>query len=60
MIEANKSVHEHAQTTTILVSKEKVVNKVKEKEEQIETLPNPNLSNEKGVLKLTPSSQSLS
>jgi hypothetical protein len=31
MIEANKFVHENAQTTTILVSEEKVVNKVEEK-----------------------------
>ena len=31
--EANKSVHEQAQTTTILVSEEKAINKVEEKEE---------------------------
>jgi hypothetical protein len=49
MIEANKSTHEHAQTTTILVSEKKVVNKVKEKDEQIEIPPNPNLSNDKEV-----------
>jgi hypothetical protein len=36
VIEANKSAHEHAQTTIILVSEEKIVNKVEEKEEQIE------------------------
>jgi hypothetical protein len=49
MIEANKSTHDHAQTTTILVSEEKVVNKVEEKEEQIEPPQNSNLSNEKEV-----------
>jgi hypothetical protein len=49
MIEANKSAHEHAQTTTILVSEEKAVNKVEEKEEQIEPPPTPNLSNDKEV-----------
>jgi hypothetical protein len=49
MIEANKSAHEHAQTTTILVSEEKAVNKVEEKEEQIEPLPPLNLSNDKEV-----------
>jgi hypothetical protein len=49
MIEANKSAHEYAQTTTILVSEEKAVNKVEEKEEQIELLLNPNLSNDKEV-----------
>jgi hypothetical protein len=37
MIEANKFAHEHAQTTTILVSEKKAVNKMEEKEEQIET-----------------------
>jgi hypothetical protein len=36
MIEANKFAHEHAQTTTILVSEKKVVNKMEENEEQIE------------------------
>jgi hypothetical protein len=30
MIEANKSTHENAQTTTILVSEEKAVEKVEE------------------------------
>ena len=49
MIEANKSTHEHAQTTTILVSEEKDVNKVEEKDEQIEPPPIPNLSNDKEV-----------
>jgi hypothetical protein len=49
MIEANKSAHEHAQTTTILVSEENAVIKVEEKEEQIEPPQNSNLSNEKGV-----------
>jgi Zn-finger protein len=49
MIEAKKSAHENAQTTTILVSEEKAINKVEEKEEQIEPSPNPNLSNEKEV-----------
>ena len=48
MIEANKSAHEQAQTTTILVSEEKAVNKVEENE-QIEPLPIPNLSNDKEV-----------
>jgi hypothetical protein len=43
--EANKSTHKHAQSTTILVSKEKAANKVEEKEEQIEPLPISNLSN---------------
>jgi hypothetical protein len=49
MIEANKSVHENAQTTTILVSEENAINKVEEKEEQIEPPPIQNLSNEKEV-----------
>jgi hypothetical protein len=49
MIEANKSAHEHAQTTTILVSDEKDVNKVEEKDEQIEPPQNSNLSNEREV-----------
>jgi hypothetical protein len=49
VIEANKSTHEHAQTTTILVSEEKAVNKVEEKEEQIEPMQNSNMSNEKEV-----------
>ena len=47
MIEANKSTHEHDQTTTILVSEEKAINMVEEKEEQIEPPPTPNLSNDK-------------
>jgi hypothetical protein len=33
VIEANELVHENAQTTTILVSEKKAVNKVEEKEE---------------------------
>ena len=49
VIEANKSMHENAQTTTILVSEEKAVNKVEEKEKQIEPPPIQNLSNEKEV-----------
>jgi hypothetical protein len=49
MIEANKSAHEHFQTTTILVSEKKAVNKVEENEEQIEPMPTPNLSNDKEV-----------
>jgi hypothetical protein len=49
MIEANKSAHEHAQATTILVSEEKAVNKMEEKDEQIESSPTPNLSNDKEV-----------
>jgi hypothetical protein len=49
MIEANKSTHEHAQATTILVSEEKAVNKMEEKDEQIESSPTPNLSNDKEV-----------
>ena len=44
VIEANKSAHKYAQTTTILVSEKKVVNKMEEKEEQIEPPPIPNLS----------------
>jgi hypothetical protein len=47
--EANKSAHENAQTTTILVSEDKVVNKVEEKEQQIEPPPNANWSNDKEV-----------
>jgi Zn-finger protein len=47
--ETNKSTHENVQTTTILVSEEKVVNKVEEKEEQSEPLPIPNLSKDKEV-----------
>jgi hypothetical protein len=49
VIKANKSTHEHAQTTTILVSEEKAVNMVEEKEEQIEPPPTTNLSNDKEV-----------
>ena len=49
MTEANKSTDENAQTTTILVSEEKAVNKVEEKKEQSEPLPIPNLSNDKEV-----------
>jgi hypothetical protein len=47
VIEANKSAHEHAQTTTILVCEEKAINKVEEKKEQIEPPPTPNLFNDK-------------
>jgi hypothetical protein len=49
VIEANKSTHEHAQTTTILVREEKAINKVEEKDEQIEPSPTPNLSSDKEV-----------
>ena len=49
VIEAKKSAHEHAQTTTILVSEEKAINKVNEKEEQIEPPPISNLFNDKEV-----------
>ena len=49
MIEANKFAHEHTQTTTILVSEEKAVRKVEEKEEKIEPPPIPNSSNDKEV-----------
>jgi hypothetical protein len=49
VIESNKFAREHGQTTTILVSEEKAVNEVEEKEEQIEPLPTPNLSNDKEV-----------
>ena len=47
--EASKSAHEYAQTTTILVNEEKVVNKVEEMEEQTEPPPTPNFSNDKEV-----------
>jgi hypothetical protein len=47
--EINKSAHEHPQTTTKLVSEDKAVNKVEEKEEQIEPLPIIKLSNDKEV-----------
>jgi hypothetical protein len=59
MIEANKSAHEHAQTTTILVSEEKAVNKVEEKDEQIEPPPTPNLYNDTELSTEAPSSLSL-
>jgi hypothetical protein len=49
VIKVNKFAHEHTQTTTIFFSEEKVVNKVEEKEEQIEPPPMSNLSNEKEV-----------
>jgi hypothetical protein len=45
----NKSAHENAQTTTTLVSEEKVVSKVEEKEEQFELPPNPIRSTNKEV-----------
>jgi hypothetical protein len=45
--DASKSSHEHVQTTTILGTEEKVVNKMEEKEEQIEPPPTPNLSSDK-------------
>jgi hypothetical protein len=47
--EANKSTHKHAQTITILVSEEKTVRKMEEKEEQIDPPTNPNVSNDKEV-----------
>jgi hypothetical protein len=47
--EINKSAHEYAQTTTKLVSEEKAVNEVEEKEKQFEPPPIPNLSNDKEV-----------
>ena len=47
--ETNKSTHEHTQTTTKLVSEEKAVNKVEEKEKQFELPSNPNRSNDKEV-----------
>jgi hypothetical protein len=49
MIEANKSAYKHAQTTTILVSEEKAVNKVEENDEQTKPPPTPNLSNDTEV-----------
>ena len=49
MIEGNKSIHDHAQTTTKLVSEGKAVNNVEENEEEIEPPPTPNLSNDKEV-----------
>ena len=49
VIEANKSAHEPAQTTTIVVSEKKVVSKAEEKDKQIEPPPISNLSNEKEV-----------
>jgi hypothetical protein len=45
--EANKSVHEHAQITTTLVREDKAVNKVEEKDEEIEPPPTPIFSNDK-------------
>jgi hypothetical protein len=45
----NESAHENAQTTTKLVSEEKAVSKVEEKDEQFEPSPIPILSNEKEV-----------
>ena len=47
--ETNKSAHENVQTTTILVNEEKAVSKVEEKEEQIESPPILNWSNDKEV-----------
>jgi hypothetical protein len=47
--EINKSMHEHTQTTTKLVSEEKAFNKVEEKEKQFEPPPIPNLSNDMEV-----------
>jgi Zn-finger protein len=47
--ETNKSTHENVQTTTILASEEKVVNKVEDKEKQSEPRPIPNLSKDKEV-----------
>ena len=49
MSESNKSTHEHARTTTKLVSEEKSVNQVEEKEKQFEPPPNPNRSNDREV-----------
>ena len=50
MSQINKSTHENAQTTTTLVSEEKAISKVEEKEEhleQIKPLPIPIFSNDK-------------
>ena len=47
--ETSKSAHKNAQTTTILVSEEKAVSKVEEKEKQIEPPPISNWSNDKDV-----------
>jgi hypothetical protein len=47
--EANKSAHKHAQSTTTVVSEERAVNKVEEKEEQIEPPPISNFSSGKEV-----------
>jgi hypothetical protein len=47
--EANKSAHDNAQTTTILVSEKKAVKKVEENQEQIEPPPNSHLSNDNKV-----------
>jgi hypothetical protein len=49
MSEANKFAHENVPTTTTLVSEEKVVNKVEEKEKQFEPQPNLIRSNDKEV-----------
>jgi hypothetical protein len=52
MTKANKSTHEQAQITTILVSEEKAVDKEEEKDEhleQIEPPPIPIFSNDKEV-----------
>jgi hypothetical protein len=47
--DASKSAHEHVQATTILGSEKKVVDEVEAKEEQIEPLSTPNLSNDTEV-----------
>jgi hypothetical protein len=49
MSEAYKSVHKHAQTTTIPISEPKAVNKVEEKEKQFVPPPISILSNDKEV-----------
>jgi hypothetical protein len=52
IIETSKFAHEHAQTTTILVSEEKAIRKEEEKEEQVEHIEptnNPNVFNDKEV-----------
>ena len=53
--DASKSSQEYVQTTTILRSEKKVVNKVEEKDKQIEPPPIPNLSNDKEVSAEAPS-----
>jgi hypothetical protein len=45
--EANKSAYKHAQSTAILVSEERAINKMEENEKQIEPPPISNLSNDK-------------